>query len=341
MSGRWVALGALGVFACTGEDVVARQRTCVGDDCTISATDCTPRICEGSEAQLCTTDSWYVQAGDSCDAAGRSVVRHALCSCSDVTSQGPVHIVADAGNAAVRVSVAGRIAAEAPFVVEGSVTFGSEPADRSQVKADTLELAASSCSCNQGSRVDVPALVRRVASRGASLPDLDGFSTATRYPLPCGVVVLSRIAGSSDLTLVAEGHTLLVVDGNVELDRSLQVELGPGAQLEFVLRGTLRVGGTARLGGPEGQFALSTGATGTLDLGGSLTLYGNLYAPDAELVLRGSSEVHGTLFVRRLISGGEMSIYAAGTDGDFPACASTALAASSPLFTASGMPTPR
>ncbi|MFM2417673.1 MAG: hypothetical protein RL385_2396 [Pseudomonadota bacterium] len=339
MKPRLVGLGALSVVACTGEDVVARKLVCAGDTC--ASTGCEPRVCEDSEAMLCRTAGWYVQAGDSCDASGQSVRRHALCSCSDVTSQAPVRISGDPGSTAVRVSVAGRIAAEAPFVVDGRLTYGSELADPTQVRADSLLNTETSCSCDEASQLDIPALVGRIASRTASVADLDGFSTDTRYVLPCGIVLLNRIAGSADLTLVAEAHTVLVVDGNVELDRALRVQVRSGARLELVLRGTLRVGGTARLGDPEGQFALSTGATGTLDLGGSLALYGSLYAPDAELVLRGTSEVHGSLFVRRLISAGELSLYAAGADEDFANCASTALAASSPLFTASGMPTPR
>ena len=57
------------------------------------------------------------------------------------------------------------------------------------------------------------------------------------------------------------------------------------------------------------RVRLYVGGDGTIQLGGGGTFAGNLYAPRAELVTAGDTEVFGALFVRRVAASGPLTVH--------------------------------
>jgi hypothetical protein len=333
----WLGLrGALAGLAlspaagCDQTDLVASYRgpSCTAQDGCEPGASCSPRTCAAlaSQRALCAAEAVPVQAGDSCDAAGSAqVARYGLCSCTDLVAPAALRVDAFDATAsrpvarAAALGINGSLHADQGGSVDGSLrTAGPVSGGALDVTGEQFASATPPCACADAQLLDLAALARaaRDANDNAGLgldPDaLAGLDADAERTLPCGRYYLTGLSGSSALTIRARGNVALFVDGNVEIDQALTLRAEPGARLSVFVAGAMRVGGAFSLGGdPSGseRTALFVGGRGTLQLDGSASLVGTLYAPRAELVSRGNLEVWGSLFVRRAALEGDLVLH--------------------------------
>lgn len=313
-------------LGCSQTDLVARYTPapCATDDCEPPA--CAPRACAplASQQGLCAADTPPVQAGDSCEPAGSAqVARYGLCSCTDLVAPAALSVDAydetfpRAAAGAAALGVNGSLHAAQGGSVDGSLHVAG-PISGGELSGERIENPDPPCACDEAALLDVAALVD--AARGdndnAALDldpaELSAFDAERELTLPCGRYFLTRLAGSGALTVRAQGNVALFVEGNVELDQTLSLLPDPGARLDVFIAGEMRVGGSFTLGGdPSGsaRAGLFSAGRGSLELRGSTSLVGTLYAPHAELVAAGDLEVYGTLFVRRAALEGDLTLH--------------------------------
>lgn len=313
---------------CAQTDLVA---THVGDSCTGDACgptgSCRPESCAtlASRASLCAASAPPVHVGDSCsnELAPTLIRRFALCSCTDLVA--PAQVLVDAYRTTLDNPAPGAaaLAVNASLNVQQGRIDGSLHASTSS-GSEQLELTGAlvqedaPCGCADEQLLDVSALVERARddNDNAALPldpaELAGFTGARELSLPCGRYFLSRLSGSDALTIRAEGNVALFVAGNVELDDALEIKAGPGGRVDVFVAGEMRISGALSLGGdPNGleRVSLFLAGTGSLNLRGSTSIVGDLYAPRADLVTAASFELYGSLFVRRAAPGGDLILH--------------------------------
>jgi hypothetical protein len=319
-----LALGA--AAGCAQTDLVASYvQPCSEDGCPAPA-ECGARVCAplSSQRALCTSTTAPVQAGDSCAADGSvQIAQYALCSCTDLVA--PAVLNVDAYDAtlsrpapgAAALGVNGSLHVAQGGRIDGSLRAAGDISG-GDLTGELVESSVPPCACAESALLDVEALARAArddndnASLGLDPTEFDGFEADRELPLPCGRYFLTRLAGDGALTIRARGNVALFVEGNVELDQTLELRPEPGARLSVFIAGEMRVGGAFTLGGdPSGseRAALYLGGRGTLNLRGSTSLVGALYAPRAELVTAGDLEVYGSLFVGRAALEGDLTLH--------------------------------
>jgi cytoskeletal protein CcmA (bactofilin family) len=271
-----------------------------------------------------------------------------MCVCGDLTSSGPLVLDASgavggttaledrtrveeglwlngdlSGTAGADIQarelyVAGALRSDAAVRVERIVGAGGD------VRAALLE-ANLGLSLPAGARLDVATLqasVRRApfpgfepcdctapepsdpwAGRGVDPKDLVGNQT-----LPCGALRTSSLTADAPTTWTVSEPTQLWVDGDVNLDAGLVVEVAPGAGLDLIVTGTLVSSGRVTLGSVQGPVNLRVSGRGTLQLSGGAEVYGDLDAPAARLVSSAALDVQGRLRVQSLSAVGEVRV---------------------------------
>jgi hypothetical protein len=335
-----VQLAGLALLAggCAQTDVVARAAAieCLhAGDCMADG-ECAPTPCgsTGLDADLCAGDAppqaSRVQVGDGCSDTVTSVpgFRFALCSCTDVVSAHPLTVdgAGDADPATVgpdSVGIVGELSSDAIVDIAGSLQLSGDltlpSEDALRVGGVLVQTPNPACNCRDENLLDVAALVQVQATDASAVAAgfdparLEDVTTDSPLELGCGRFRVARIAGASDLRIRALGRVALFVEGDVALDRGMDVTLDPGASFDLFVAGNVRVGAAWLLGGIEqaGRVRVYVGGGGTLDLSAEASIAGLLYAPRAELVTRGDLDVYGPLFVRRAAPGGELRVHAA------------------------------
>ncbi|HEX7476969.1 MAG TPA: hypothetical protein VF331_04130 [Polyangiales bacterium] len=282
-----------------------------------------------SSSDRCALAALPLRVGDGCSdsAPNQSAFRFGVCSCTDYVSTAGLSIDAwdsrtgRAASAASALGIDGSLDLKGQLSVDGSVQLTGElssvTAQNAQITALVLSHAHPPCNCSAANQLDIEALVAARASdnddaaHGLDPSHLDGFAGVTTLDLPCGRYYLTRVAGSGDLQISAHGNVQLFVAGNMELDRSLVVRPDPLGRFELLVAGNVRVAADLQLGtqvdAPRAN--LYVGGRGTIDLGGTTTLAGVLYAPQAELVTRAAFTSHGALFVRRVSAGAQLDVH--------------------------------
>jgi len=327
VAARAAGLGLL--LGCAQTDLVARRAddTCAaGKPCT-GPESCEPQLCPAAESRsaLCQNTGLPVLAGDGCSAEPDSLPlwRFAVCSCSDFISSSSVTIDAFTGAPGNVVPGQGALGVNRDLSLPSATRIGGavEVVGNSSLAAGVavrpVRVARQPCQCAGDKLLDVAGAVaaRRDDNdnnSGAALAvdSLDGFSGAFELTLDCGRYYFTRIAGRQKLTLRTRGNVAIYVAGNLELDDALEVS-GDGPVSLFVA-GEIRVRGPFSLGGGSGSSSkagLFADSRGTIDLGGSSVIAGNLYAPHAELVNSGSLVLYGSLLVRRAAPAAELVVH--------------------------------
>jgi hypothetical protein len=310
---------------CEQTDLVASYLAprCSGDDCDPPAA-CSPRACAplASRGALCAAQAPSVQAGDSCDDSAQ-VSSYGLCSCTDLVA--PAALLVDAYDGslarpapgAAALGVNGSLHAAQGGRIDGSLQAGGRVSG-GELSGERVESSTPPCACDASNLLDVAALVRTArddndnATQALDPAALTGFDEDRELALPCGRYFLTRISGAGALVIRARGRVALFVEGNVELDQAFSLLPESGARLEVFVAGEMRVGGSFTLGGDpsgSGRAALFSDARGTLNLQGTTSLVGALYAPHAELVTAGNLEVYGSLFVERAALEGDLLLH--------------------------------
>ena len=111
--------------------------------------------------------------------------------------------------------------------------------------------------------------------------------------LGCARYRFSSLGIDNELTFHVTGKTVIVVDGDVRISSPMQVELEPGATLDFLIGGALQVDNTLSFSG--GSTWLAVG--GEIDVGAPLRLTGVLYAPGSQLSVNNTLDISGSLLV--------------------------------------------
>lgn len=312
------------VLGCAQTDLVATgAQVCVGNDCADSS--CAARQCQSAESQqlLCNSAGLPALTGDSCGAGDEDlpISRFAVCSCSDFVSNASVTIDAFSGTAGnpaagqAAVGVNRDLSLSAAARVDGPLLVFGDSA-QTGVSLSPTHVAQPPCQCGAQSLLDVAGLVaarqRDNDNTTVSPSELDGFSGPREITLPCGRYYFTRIAGRDKLTIRTAGNVAIYVAGNLELDDALEIGGSDSGQTSLFVAGEIRVRGSFALaGGPgaSGRAGLFAASRGTIDFGGSSAIFGNLYAPRAELVNTGTLELYGSLLVRRAAPAGDLVVH--------------------------------
>jgi hypothetical protein len=126
-------------------------------------------------------------------------------------------------------------------------------------------------------------------------PPLSG-ALRTDLTLPCGRFYLSSMESLLQITLRVTGRAALFVAGDVESPGHFEVVLEPGAELDWFVGGSLRLG-VGRVGDAQraGALRIYVAGEGTIDLPASV-FAGNLHAPNSDVSLLG--EMAGSVLAR-------------------------------------------
>lgn len=173
------------------------------------------------------------------------------------------------------------------------------------------------CGCAPSDLVDIAGYVAFHANENdnatvrLSPDELGNVMSATELSLPCGRYYLDRVGTSAPLTIRAEGRVAVFVGGDLSVGDAFTVELAADAELDLFVAGNIVADDAPSLGDAlaPARVRLYVGGDGTIQLGGGGTFAGNLYAPRAELVTAGDTEVFGALFVRRIAASGPLTVH--------------------------------
>lgn len=241
-----------------------------------------------------------LQAGPRLDVAGNLAVAGGLGrSSSTVTVDGTARV---GGNIDVStMTVAGALTTTAGATITGTVNAGS--------RITGAVVVPPPCRCDATDILDIGAIVdehqfaNHDADVGISPDELVDVQGDATLELPCGRFFLSRItsSGGGTVTIRATGRTALFIDGDVTLSGNLTVEVAPGAEMDLFITGFLNLPGTATLGDPMRPRALRVyiASAGSIALSGGSTLYGNLYAPEADIATSAPVDVFGAVLLNR------------------------------------------
>ncbi len=323
----WLAFGCAqtDVIATGGSPLCLHAGDCAGNG------HCEAHACVGTAAigASCAAQVPAIVAGDGCSDAQPSqpAFRFGVCACTDLVSSSPVSLDAwdSRGGSATATDAAlgvnGNLDVHAALTVNGSVQLTSDyvlgASPQVQIGGAVFAPANPPCNCAPANRLDFSALAAAAASanddaaQGLDPTAFDGLSASRSVTLPCGRYYFTQLASSADVELLVQGRVQVLIAGNVELDHSLSVHLGAGASLDLLVVGTVRVSGDLQLGSQADAARVRSyvGGSGTIDLGGTSTLAGVLYAPQAELVTRGPLTSYGALLVRRAALGGALQVH--------------------------------
>ncbi|HKO90066.1 MAG TPA: hypothetical protein VJU61_02875, partial [Polyangiaceae bacterium] len=219
------------------------------------------------------------------------------------TLQRPVANAANIGvNANVALGGSGSVDGELRVVGQRVLAPGM------QVDA-VLQVPSPPCRCEPELLLDIAALVRAHRSdhdnarAGVSESELDGYTAPKELSLPCGRYYFTRLKSEASLTIRTRGNVVIFVENSIELGDALRIQTEDSAgQVNVFVGGEARVTGSLWLGGdPNGRSRVNLylQGEGTLDLGASTEIVGQLYAPHALLVNRGTLKLYGSMFVER------------------------------------------
>lgn len=128
-------------------------------------------------------------------------------------------------------------------------------------------------------------------------------SQAVDLRLGCGRFYLSGIGGSRDIRLRVTNRAALFVAGDVASSGRFDVSFAPGAELDWFIGGNLALSNIGTLGDATTPAALRIYVAGR----GAISLprdpvFGNVYAPNADVALTGIGDFHGSISAANLTS---------------------------------------
>jgi hypothetical protein len=206
--------------------------------------------------------------------------------------------------------VAGTLTVPTTSTLAGAITAGATV--RAPVTVDPP------CACGAAELVDIDAFIasqradNQNALIGLARDRLLDYAGDAALDLPCGIYSLSAIRGAGALTLRITGRVALLVDGDVALHAPLTIDLATDdAELDFMIGGILSSDHAIVAGRPAhpSRTRLYIGGDGTISLSGDSAIAANIYAPRASVALSGTTELFGSLFVRRLEQAAPVTIH--------------------------------
>lgn len=323
-------LSSQALSSCVQSDLVAIERTAAS--CEPPGCECSAQVCSSlttSPDTFCEGSGFTGLSGDSCGGPGGARShRYAVCSCSDYTASGGLHVDAFRANPEAAVAGKGDVGVNGDFNAGSQVEItgtlrlsGSVMSDQTtplQTGAGVEEHTAAPCDCAAENRIAVSEVMAQLQSTNdnarISLSEraLDGVQGDQVLTLPCGRYFLTRVAASGPVHIHATGRVALAIQTSIELDSSFEITVDPTARLELFVGNNMRVAGAMTLGDvARGQASLRVhiAGAGSLNLQGTSTVAGVLDAPGAELVTAESLTVYGALLVRRAAPGADLTVH--------------------------------
>jgi hypothetical protein len=185
-----------------------------------------------------------------------------------------------------------------------------------QRRSETVQVDAP-CACAPEQIIDVAALVDAArldnddAAAGFEPDDLNAVvGIGAEATLHGGRYYLRQLGGVGSLTLHFTADTALFVEDDLFATGLFRVELAPDAELDVFVRDNLVITGAAVFGDPErpGATRIYVGGTGDVAIAGASAFVGNLYAPQANILVGGVGQVRGSLFGKNIIAAGFLDL---------------------------------
>ena len=175
---------------------------------------------------------------------------------------------------------------------------------------------APPCSCESDQLIDINTIVSDAVNDNDNSKiqlNEDGLRTVigdTDIEIGCGRFYLSQVVGLGKLTLRVSGHTALFVDGDFIIAGALTLELEELGELDVFVSGDLQLTGSIDFSNVTRPSAVRFYVAGSNDveITGYTRFVGNLYAPNAKVVLTGATSVIGAIFAGDFLSMGDTSI---------------------------------
>jgi hypothetical protein len=126
--------------------------------------------------------------------------------------------------------------------------------------------------------------------------------------LPCGRYYLTGVEHGGQLSLTALGRVALFVDGDFNTG-GITIDIQENGELDLFVKGNLIVNSAASFGSETTPMKVRTYVGGSVQLQASTTFAGNLYAPNAEVSFGASTDLFGSLFVKRVSFGANAAVH--------------------------------
>ncbi len=243
---------------------------------------------------------------------GQLEVEGSLMTHGRVDSTGQIHVVKDLV-AASGVSGVGELTVDGTLrTPEGEAWTGSA---KVAAKGPVGELPGQPCACGQENRFDVAAAIAQAEAKndnkaaGLGLHESIGERTIA---LGSGSYLFEGVKTVGSHTLTVDGAVALFVKGDFQTVGSTHLELTPGSTLDLYVDGDLSTVGDSSFGkgAKAGSVRIYLAGDHKLQMVGSQTVVGSLYAPQSDLELVGESGFEGSLYVRDVKGVGKLEIKA-------------------------------
>ena len=178
------------------------------------------------------------------------------------------------------------------------------------------------CDCAEAHLVDVKGVVATYGAHSddqalkiqpSMLENVQSPLTTAQATLLCGRIFLTRIgAGNVPIHLMAQGRVAIFVQGDLSTPSDFVIDAPSGDEVDLFVAGSVTVGGRFQVGDPANPARGRTYVGGTkVNLQGAAALYGNLYAPGANLLLGQSAPttLFGSVFVGSLSASADLTIH--------------------------------
>jgi hypothetical protein len=249
--------------------------------------------------------SVVVNGTDGVQSDVRLEVRQNLADRGPLQATGPVSIDGNAlvgGNAEVdTLQVGGQ------FVMTPGTTLVCRDASECARPTGGEVRVPNACDCDPAHQLDVPGIVEAQRKHNDNgqinlSPDAKkGIDGSHKWEVPCGRFFVDEISGKGNLVIRADGRLALFVGGDIDFDGDVTIRAFDDADLDVFVKGNVNITGKLRFGNLERPAHARLWVGGTqVNVGGDTELYGNLYAPHADVKLSGKGEVFGATFSKSL-----------------------------------------
>jgi hypothetical protein len=221
-----------------------------------------------------------------------------------VSAAGPIFVGRDAWvlQAASSLSVA-TVGRDLHLGPSGALTGPAPALVGGKTLHESYDIAAP-CSCAAQDLVDIAGIVDEGLTNndngrlGLGLDTLSDGADPIELALSCGRFAFRSVAAEREVHLRVSGRVLLFVDGDVDAGRSFSLELEPGAELDWFIRGNLSVSGESLIGDNARPGATRVYVLGSADIAlpGTARFSANVYAPRARLTIGALGDVYGAVF---------------------------------------------
>lgn len=217
----------------------------------------------------------------------------------------------------------GNVSGSDPLLIAGRLFQPPGASTQSAVNASGGEFEQAiaipaPCACGDDQLVDIAGIVaagklnNHNAEIGLDPAIFNGPQQAVDISLPCGRLFVERInAGAAPITIRVEGRTLLYVETDILVENTLQVIVGPDAELDLFVGGNIEATATLNLGQREtpSMFRTYVGGTRPIVLSSGSVFAGNIYAPFAQVQPADAVTVYGAVFARSFATSGNVTIH--------------------------------